>query len=179
MGQCMFWISVPPPLRRRPPPSRHVPLVHPAAGGDVWRNGPVRVPSRPRSVSVMGCTAPGRPLARLTRRLGRVSRPGTRPRAAGRAQPRAGGWGSKAESETRSKCEAQANANSSGISVASSDLNGRASDVGPYSLFRRFCRAAILRVWGGSWAGPPISAAAHPGRQCDSDCVRSVPHPAS
>ena len=60
-------------------------------------------------------------------------------------QGRVGG-ARKAESETRSKREAQANANSSGISVASSVLKGHASGVGPWSLFRRFSRAALLRV---------------------------------
>ena len=90
-GLCNFWDGVPPPLRglrRRPPPSRHVPLAHPAEGGDVRRSGPVHGPSRPRSVSVVGwVTAPARPRSRQTRRLGRVTRPGARPRAAGRAQP--------------------------------------------------------------------------------------------
>ena len=45
-GLCNFWVGVPPPLRRRPPPSRHVPLAHPAEGGDV-RSGLVHGPSRP------------------------------------------------------------------------------------------------------------------------------------
>ena len=75
-----------------------------AVGGDVWRTGPVRGPLRPRSVTVVGwVTAPARPETRKTRQLGRVARPGARPRAAGWAQPRAGEWGSKAESEKRSK----------------------------------------------------------------------------
>ena len=92
MGRKIFWVGVPPPLRRRPPPSRHVPLVHPAAGRDERRSGPVHGPSRPRSVSVVGwVTAPARPRSRRTHRLGRVTRPSARLRAAGRAQPRAGG----------------------------------------------------------------------------------------
>ena len=59
-------------------------------------------------------------------------------------QGRVGG-ARKSKSEAMSKCEARANANS-GISVASSDLKGHASGVGPYSLFCRFCRSALLRM---------------------------------
>ena len=54
----------------------------------MWRSGLVHGPSRPRSVSVVGwVTAPARPRSRRTRRLGRVTRPGARLRAARRAQP--------------------------------------------------------------------------------------------
>ena len=49
-GRCVLWIGVPPPLRRRPPPSRHVPLAHPAGtrGGvapSAARPGPGASPS--------------------------------------------------------------------------------------------------------------------------------------
>ena len=80
------WVASTAPPASTALPSR--PPGSPAEGGDLWRNGPVRGPSRPRSVSVVGwVTAPARPRPRRTRRLGRVSRPGARPRAAGRAQP--------------------------------------------------------------------------------------------
>ena len=61
-------------------------------------------------------------------------------------QGRVGG-ARKAESETRSKREASCICLSSlRLSVASSVLKGRASGVGPYSLFCRFCRSALLRM---------------------------------
>ena len=109
---------------------------------------PVRCPSCSRSVSIVGwATAPARPRSRWTRRLGRVARPGARPRAAERAaQSRAGGWGSKSggrEEQARSSSECKF---LSEISVASSGLKGRGSGVGPCSLFCHFCRAALLRI---------------------------------
>ena len=63
--------------------SRQAASARPPTGG-----GLVHGPSRPRSVSVVGCvTVPARPRSRQTRRLGKVTRPGARLRAAGRAQP--------------------------------------------------------------------------------------------
>ena len=85
-----------------PPASTALPSRPPGSPGCGWgraeewprprRDGP----SRLRSVSVVGwVTAPARPGLRWTLRLGRVTRPGAPLRAAGRAQRRAGGWGSK------------------------------------------------------------------------------------
>ena len=172
LGQKIIWIGVPPPLRRRAPPSRHVLLALPAAGRDMRRNDFVHGPSRPRSVSVVGwVTTPARPRlgSRRTRRLGRVALPGARP---GREPPGRLNQGRvvgarKAESETRSKRAAQANA----VSVSqvflgtSSALKSRGSGVVPYTILTRLssgptpieCRAA---------RGPPTSAAAHSRRRC-------------
>ena len=95
-GKINNWMGVPPPLRRRPPPSRHVPLAFQAAGRVARRNGLVHCPSRHRCLPVVGwVTASTRPRSPRTRRLGRVARPSLWPRAAGRAQLRADGWARK------------------------------------------------------------------------------------
>ena len=75
-GPLAFWIGVPPPLRRRPPPSRHVPWL----SGCGWRRAeewprprPVPPPERLRRGWV---TEPARPRSRRSHQLGRVTRPG-------------------------------------------------------------------------------------------------------
>ena len=93
-GLCNFWVGAPPPLRQRPPPSRHVPLAHPTTGGDVRRNGPVRGPSRPRSVSVVRGVSHGAGAASITAdSLTRKGLPARRPAPGRRAGPTIPSWG--------------------------------------------------------------------------------------
>ena len=53
-GPYTFFIGVPPPLCRRPLPSRHVPLALPAAGRFPRRNGLVQGQSGPRCIPIIG-----------------------------------------------------------------------------------------------------------------------------
>jgi hypothetical protein len=167
---------VPPPLRRRPPPSRHVPWL----SGCGWRRAekwprprPVPPPERLRRGWV---TEPARPRSRRSHQLGRVTRPGAGCGPPGGPNQGRVGGARKAESETRSKREAEANPRS-GISVASSDLNWNFC-----CLFRsqesRFGCGPVHSVRSLRSGGPtpneceaahrpPFSAAAHPGRQCE------------
>ena len=133
-GPMYVWIGVPPPLRRRPPPSRHVPLAHPTAGRDarrVPRSRPVPTPKILRRGLDHGAGAASITADSPTRK----GRPARRPAEGRRAGLIKGGWVGL-ESDTRSKREAGANAVFLlEISVASSGLKGRGPGVGQYSLF--------------------------------------------
>ena len=97
-------------------PSRQVPLAHPAAGGDLRRDGP-----RPLLVLPPKRLRRGRAGLRRRRCLyhgglaDSAGSPGPAPSRGPPGGPNEGlvGAARKAEEETRSKCEAQAKANSS------------------------------------------------------------------
>ena len=169
MGRCMFWIGVPPPLRRRPPPRRHVPLAHPTAGRDARRSAPFAARPDPED-------SPSWAGSRRRRCLdhgGLADSEGSPGPAPGRGPPgrpnkgRVGG-ARKVESETRSKRKAGANAVFlSEISVASSCLHeGSRSGCG-------LVLSLLTLLSGGPTPDecevtrrPSTSASAHLGRKC-------------
>ena len=86
VGRCMFWVCFGLVCLHRSAGVHRPPVTSPGAG-DARRNSPDRCLSRPRSVSIVGwATALALPRSRRTHRLGRVARPGARPRAAGLTQ---------------------------------------------------------------------------------------------
>ena len=90
-GPMYVWIGVPPPLRRRPPPSRHVPLAHPTAGRDarrVPRSRPVPTPKILRRGLDHGAGAASITADSPTRK----GRPARRPAEGRRAGLIKGGW---------------------------------------------------------------------------------------
>ena len=172
-GPMAFWIGVPPPLRRRPPPSRHVPWL----SGCGWRRAekwprprPVPPPERLRRGWV---TEPARPRSRRSHQLGRVTRPGAGCEPPGGPNQGRVGGARKAESETRSKREAW---RLHLLLEFLLPLQFRSHDPGAARCLRSV--ASVERPYSGRvrWAtrGPPASAAAHSGRQGES-----VPHSGS
>ena len=174
MGRKIFWVGVPPPLRRRPPPSRHVPwltrLRVGTCGGvapSTARPAPGASPSWAGSRRRRGLDHGG-----LTDSEGSPGpAPGCGP-PGGLSQGRAGhcGWGWTSGGKTRSEYDAQANADS--ISrVFSGALKGRTSGVGPYATLTRLpsCPTPVECM---PARGPP--AFCRPGRTLET-LVWSVP----
>ena len=86
------WVASTAPPASTALPSR--PPGSPAAGGDVWRNGPVRGPSRPRSVSFVRGVSHGAGAASITADSPtRKGLPARRPAAGRRAGPTIPSWG--------------------------------------------------------------------------------------
>ena len=91
-GLCNFWVGVPPPLRRRPPPSRHVPLV--ARQRVRTSEGVAPSPARPAPGASPSWVGHGAGAASITADSPtRKGHPARRPSAGRRAGPTIPSWG--------------------------------------------------------------------------------------